>query len=345
MTEGALGCKICSKGAKLVLFITGICRRRCFYCPISKEKRGKDLIFANERRVVDDEEVIEEAARMSALGTGITGGEPLLFLDRTLHFMDLLKGEFGESHHIHLYATEKLSRGSAEELYSHGLDEIRFHPIGRVSSYVDSLRSAREAGISVGVELPAIPGWEGRIGEVIEKLDPDFLNLNELEFSETNQKPLSSRGFKTSNGIRAKGSRELAIGIVRDYDERIPINFCSADFKDGVQLRNRLLRTAHNVSKEYECVTSDGTILRGLLELDDLDLNSMAKLLKMLKYRNYDLEEGRILTDPETVIRILGRLPVGVKAYISEVYPTWDEIEVEREVLKDWSIRRPPPRR
>ena len=40
---------------------------------------------------------------MSALGTGITGGEPLMKLDLMLHYIRLLKETFGEEHHIHLY--------------------------------------------------------------------------------------------------------------------------------------------------------------------------------------------------------------------------------------------------
>lgn len=68
------GCRLCYMGAKMVLFITGSCGKNCFYCPVSYERKEKDLIFANERRVGKDEDIIEEAISMEALGTGITGG-------------------------------------------------------------------------------------------------------------------------------------------------------------------------------------------------------------------------------------------------------------------------------
>ena len=41
-------CKMCEKGSKMVLLITGLCSANCFYCPLSTRKLGKDRIFANE---------------------------------------------------------------------------------------------------------------------------------------------------------------------------------------------------------------------------------------------------------------------------------------------------------
>src|SRR5512139_3746581 len=89
------GCRLCYKGAKMVLFVTGICGKKCFYCPVSEARREKDVVFANERRVEKDEDIIEEALSMDALGTGITGGEPLLRLDRVVHYIRILKNRFG----------------------------------------------------------------------------------------------------------------------------------------------------------------------------------------------------------------------------------------------------------
>ena len=47
-------CEMCSKGSKLVLLITGMCDAKCFYCPLSFEKGGKDRIFANEWELDDE---------------------------------------------------------------------------------------------------------------------------------------------------------------------------------------------------------------------------------------------------------------------------------------------------
>ena len=96
------GCKLCGKGAKLVLLVTGKCGRRCFYCPLSTEKKGRDVIFANEKLVRAEDDIIEEAKLINALGTGITGGDPMAVPNRTIAYIKLLKNAFGHNHHIHL---------------------------------------------------------------------------------------------------------------------------------------------------------------------------------------------------------------------------------------------------
>jgi pyruvate formate-lyase activating enzyme-like uncharacterized protein len=52
------GCVLCRQGAKMVLLVSGRCATGCFYCPLSLEKRGKDVIYANERKVATDDEIL-----------------------------------------------------------------------------------------------------------------------------------------------------------------------------------------------------------------------------------------------------------------------------------------------
>lgn len=90
------GCELCREGAKLVLFVTGLCYKDCGYCPLSEKRKNKDTPWANERPIIAPEDILEEAHRMMAKGAGITGGEPLLWFDRALGYVKLLKSEFGK---------------------------------------------------------------------------------------------------------------------------------------------------------------------------------------------------------------------------------------------------------
>lgn len=67
------GCVMCRKGAKLVLLVSGRCDSGCFYCPLSSKKKGKDVIYADEKLASSDEDIIFEAESIDAEGTGITG--------------------------------------------------------------------------------------------------------------------------------------------------------------------------------------------------------------------------------------------------------------------------------
>lgn len=262
------GCRLCYKGAKMVLFVTGICGKNCFYCPVSNERREKDIIFANERRVNRDEDLLEEAISMDALGTGITGGEPLLRLDRVIHYIKLLKNKFGKSHHIHLYTALSPNKGVIESLKKAGLDEIRFHPPQNLLPGVDktyyrvSLTEAYKLGLSVGIEIPSIACDLSGVISILKEVD-GFLNLNELEFSETNFTQLKMRGYVTveDTSSAALGSREVAEAL--DFDK---LHFCSSRFKDAVQLRERFKRIAKISARYFDEITDDGTLVYGVIE-------------------------------------------------------------------------------
>ncbi len=261
------GCGLCYKGSKMVLFVTGVCGKNCFYCPVSNERKEKDVVFANERPVEKDEDIIEEALSMDALGTGITGGEPLLRLERVNHYIKLLKNRFGKSHHIHLYTALAPDKEMLGSLKKAGLDEIRFHPpqdlLANIGSthYRESILAACELGLSTGIEIPSISNNFRSILLLLEEVD-GFLNLNELEFSETNATELRKRGFVPLNDISsaASGSKEAIESV-----EGSKIHFCSSSFKDAVQLRERLKRTARITARDFDEITEDGTIVYGII--------------------------------------------------------------------------------
>jgi pyruvate formate-lyase activating enzyme-like uncharacterized protein len=324
----------------MVLFITGICDAGCFYCPVSDERKGKDVVFANEMRVSSPDDIIKEAESMDATGTGITGGDPLVVIDRTLDAIRLLKERFGRDHHIHLY-TAKPDPEKVRLLEAAGLDEIRFHiPTERWDSPPEDLLKeiVKSTRMSVGLEVPSIPGREKSLDRLIsaaERAGVDFVNMNELEFSEGNWGMMSSHGFEIKNDVSASilGSEETALAVMKNH-RRMRMHFCSSVFKDGVQLRNRLTRRAVHVAQEYDAVTSDGTILRGLVYADDPEKAASLLADRFGVPRNMmraDKEGGFLETASWILEGIASELPY--RCFIVEEYPTADRLEVERTPL------------
>ncbi|WP_407355672.1 radical SAM protein [Methanolobus sp. WCC5] len=330
------GCKLCQQGAKMVLFITGQCSRDCFYCPLSEERRG-DITFANERRVLSDRDVLEEARQMSALGTGITGGEPLLRPDRVLHYIRLLKKEFGAQHHIHMYTSIAPQIRLLEELADAGLDEIRFHPPIKLwkgledTCYADTIRYAKELRIETGIEIPAIE--DADMLAFFAERTGCFINLNELEFSDTNAEAMKAMNYclrdEVSNAVA--GSEEYAKSIAPHCTK---IHFCSSSYKDAVQLRKRLIRIAQNTARPFDDISEDGTIFYGCIEFfDDSELKCLIDELSQIEVppemmevcMNYIEIAWWILEDIAESIR-----RPAIKMYVIERYPFENGLIVEK---------------
>jgi uncharacterized protein len=342
-------CTQCAEGRKMVLFVTGLCRFRCFYCPVSPARNQLDVIYANERRVRSDEDVLDEARSIGAAGTGITGGDPLGVIDRVEHYVRLLKKEFGAGHNIHLY-THEPNPEKLERLARAGLDEFRLHIPhylwGPLSSeggaYRAVLERAPEWGVRRGVEIPVLPEKEAelrRLLRTLESIGVDFVNLNELEFSETNEVKLRERSYRVDprNGWGVRGSRAVAERLVRELPLSIPVHYCSSRFKDGVQLRQRLLRRAERTAPSFAPRTEDGTVVLGVVEAEgDPALESWsARVVRALRvpadgYR-FDPVRRRVEVSPFALRRAARRLPW--PAFEVEVYPTADALEVERTPL------------
>ena len=333
----AQGCRFCIEGAKMVLLVSGRCSTGCFYCPVSAEKKGKDVVYANEGRVNSDAEVIEEAESMDALGAGITGGDPSQCLDRTVHYIRLLKERFGKDFHIHMY-TSTISAENARILEEAGLDEIRYHPGERMWDRMQETELAEiiaNTGMDVGIEVPALPGCSAKLIALAEyafSAGVSFMNLNELEFSESNWSMMEEHGYSLKDDISSAvaGSEETALAVMAALPD-LPIHFCSSSFKDGVQLRNRLKRRAEHIAREYDVITDDGTFIKGVIYAEDLD--EAASFMR----EEYDVPDELMFIDRERnrmeiaawILEEVGpELPF--RCYITEEYPTRDRMEVER---------------
>ena len=327
-----------------MLLVTGKCARRCWYCPLSLSKKGRNVFFANERGIDRISEAVEEARTIDALGTGITGGDPMAVIDLTVNAIRTLKREFGQEHHIHLYTSTTDPR-RMRRVARAGLDEIRFHPpVGmwkrlNRTAFAEAVNASIEGGMAVGLEIPVIPGKEDDLSAVISFASAaglGFVNLNELEFSETNWRALRHLGMDVKDDVSSgvAGSEELAMRLLRE-EHTVPLHYCSSAFKDGVQLRNRIARRARNVKKPHEIVTEDSTLIKGVIETDD-PVNAMNSLRKNYEVPPelmwHDHEKRRLEVAAWVLEEIAPELPL--ESYIVEEYPTADRLEVERRPIR-----------
>jgi len=261
------GCEQCAKGGKMVLFVYGYCDQRdCFYCPLGENRKNVTQVYANERAVESDQDILDEAHRMDALGSSITGGEPQEVLERTCRYIDLLKNEFGDDHHTHLYTGITGGRENMRRLAEAGLDEIRFHPPfgqwGELhgTEWEDILYIAREEGLTPAFEIPGIRAEEEFI-EFIDNGPAEFCNINEFEMSQGNFRRMQEEGYELKEGHMSavEGSHEI-LDAMGDHPK---VYFCTSVFKDAAQHRNRLKRMAQNIRRPFDEVTDDGTLVYG----------------------------------------------------------------------------------
>jgi uncharacterized protein len=348
------GCKMCAEGSKMVVLITGLCPAHCFYCPLSSKKTGKDRIFADEWELNNEEDLeklLKEAELINAKGAGITGGDPLVVWKRTKKYIKLLKKHFGSEFHIHLYTSGLKNHEKSFDLIDSGLDEIRFHPMPEIwskmqnASFHKTIFKLVSMNCDVALEIPSIPGKTNDILSLVKWADNvgiKWINLNELEYSETNADFLNQKGFTVKNDISSavKESQETAYGIIQEsIDFDVGVHFCSSSFKDGIQLRNRIKRRAKNIARNIHVITDEGTILKGIIISPDKTpwqiYNFLTEEFNIEKQEMYiDEEKNRL----EINIVIIGELcdklkSKGFKCFIVEEYPTADRLEVEKTPL------------
>ncbi len=324
----------------MVLFVTGLCSFHCFYCPVSDEKMYKDVVFADEKRVTCDADVLEEARAIRAKGAGITGGDPLEAVDRTAHYIRLLKHEFGPSFHTHLY-TMSTDLQKIRTLAAAGLDEIRFHvPPGlwahpQTMGFPAAVRLSRELDMTVGLEVPLIPEREADLVKLIEWAESEglaFVNLDEMEFSDANYARMKVRRYEAKHDLSygVKGADAVALRLL-ERSWRTTVHYCTSGYKDAWQLRTRIKRRAENVARPWDVITDDGTLVKGIIEgdgLDELVLELSKKYRVPRKLMGHDATRRRIEIAPWILEEIAPRL--GRASFVVEEYPTADSLEVER---------------
>jgi len=347
------GCQQCIAGEKMVVLVSSKCSSNCYYCPLSSERKSAKTAFANERPFKETADLLTEADNMTAKGASMTGGDPLELhsFNATLKYCKLLKKKFTNDFHIHVYTRGKDLTTELLEQITPYLDEIRFHVMNLEKDLL-TIGMAVKFNIDVGIEIPVIPtndfNYYIDLINKFEKLVANstqfhFINLNELEISETNYRNLLKHNLEPDsiNLSAIKGSADLAAKIVEwaSVNSKLPVHFCSLSTKDNVQLPNRLFRIAKNTMLPSDVLIEEGSdkglLIRGIISgegknLDEIknflinDLEIPPHLVSVDNVKNRILTNAAILE--ELKIEIVSQFPK-VKLGIAEEYPSYDKLQ------------------
>ena len=324
----AEGCKYCVKGEKLVLFVTGLCSRNCWYCSFSSRRKNKNIIFANERECKNINDIIQEVKESKATSAGITGGDPLININRTIKFSSELKKKFGKAFHIHIYLPTQFVTDEKLRKLSKCIDEVRFHPeiLINKKEEKEDIKKIRLAGLyfnkpDIGIELPMIPEKKKDILNFILKIQNyiGFVNLNEFELSDTNFDIITKKYKLNEGGYVIKGSLEAGKWILKELKKRkvkLNVHLCTAELKNWHQFKNRLKR--HTILP-YGKRMQEGTVIYLVVK----------KKLKM-KGTYYDKEKKRTILSEPAAKKLIKKY----KIFRIEEFPTDDRIETEEEEIK-----------
>ena len=347
------GCQQCIKGEKMVVLVSSKCTSNCFYCPLSLERKQADISYANERPFTKISDMLIEAENMTARGASMTGGDPLELhsFSQTLLYCQALKSKFTNEFHIHAYTRGKELNEEMLLQLSPFLDEIRFHVINLDKDF-STIELATDYDIDVGIEVPIIPtkGLEyyKSLIKKFESIIPKksqfyFINLNELEISETNYRKLLSHGLKEHNNNQSavQGSSELAREVVEwaSHHSSVPVHYCALSTKDNIQLPNRLFRIALKRKLPSDVIIEEGSdrglLVRGVIRANGHDLDKIKEFLVMeldippkLIYK--DKRKDRILTNAAILEEIYEEIKQEfsqVQAGLVEEYPSYDNLQ------------------
>lgn len=234
------GCELCGAGKWSCLFITNKCNANCFYCPA--EQKNDEIPSTQSLNFESADLYADYVKTFGFKGVSFSGGEPLLFFDRTIEYLKAVRKVLPDIY-IWMYTNGILADNvKMQRLADAGLNEIRFD-IGAVDYSLEKIKTAKGIIPNITIEIPAVPE---KIEKIISLL-PDMislgvtnLNLHQLRFTNYNAKKLLKHKYTYIGAERPIVlESEIAALKILDYAKKhdlpIGINYCSFAFKNRFQ--------------------------------------------------------------------------------------------------------------
>ncbi len=260
------GCRHCGEGTWSCLFINGKCNGNCFFCPSEQDEEGEPV--TNTLQFINPLNYLDYIERFGIKGVSISGGEPLITLDKSISFLSAVTGRFGDGIHKWLYTNGILITDEIlGRLKNAGLNEIRFNLVAQ-GYKLDKIKLASRYIDTVTVEIPAIPEDYERLCALLPQLvesDVKYLNLHQLRCTPYNLKRFMERGYTFLHGPDATvlESELTALKVIKaaaDSGTGLPINYYSYVYRNNFQRIRARERSALHMVKPFEDITTTGMI-------------------------------------------------------------------------------------
>ncbi|MCW3805528.1 radical SAM protein [Plebeiibacterium marinum] len=235
------GCQICGSGKWSCLFITNKCNASCFYCPVPQKN---DEVPSTQG--LDFKNPLDYAHYVNNFGfdgVSFSGGEPLLYFDRTLEYLKILRQECKPDLYIWMYTNGILSdKSKFMALANENLNEIRFD-IGATGFSLDKIKAAKGIIPVITIEIPSIPEEKDRLIAMMPQMveaGVTNLNLHHLRLTQHNVSKLIKRDYNITSAERplVVESEIAALEIINEAQNaglKIGINYCSFHYKHRFQ--------------------------------------------------------------------------------------------------------------
>lgn len=260
------GCMQCGLGRWSCLFITNKCNGACFYCPSAQVA---DAVPSSQMLTFDTPEAYAEYVRwMNFGGVSFSGGEPLLYFERTLAYLKSLRKQCDASVYTWLYTNGIAGNPDIyRRLAAEGIDEVRFD-IGAKANKLDNLKLAAGIIPHLTIEIPAVPEDINTLKALLPQmidLGVNNLNLHQMRLTQHNVKQLAKRNYTFVAAERPVVlESEMAALEILDFahslDLNIGINYCAFDYKNIFQKAGYRRMVAGRCAEAGEVITENGYI-------------------------------------------------------------------------------------
>lgn len=286
-------------------YISLLCNHDCYYC--FNENQQDYGIYTDSK--TDYIQHLDKAYRLygGLKSVGLTGGEPLLFLEDTIEYFTHAR-KLAPDSYTRLYTCgDEVSDDVLESLRSVRLDEIRFSIKLENRNWrksFDSIALAREYIPHVMVEMPIEPNLVDTMKELLtelNRLEVFGINLLEFLFPFRNEDEYIKRGYKIkyrpykvlydylyAGGLPISGSELACLDLMEfclDQAMTIGVHYCSLENKFSSQIyqqniKSQLSSIEHVSEKDYFIKTA---------KVYGEDIEKVIQVFLKEDYQNYEI--------------------------------------------------------